>query len=53
MKKKSRPDIPDFARKRPHNQPLDKIQPAQPKPFQRPPAIKPQSTAAKGNRRGG
>jgi hypothetical protein len=55
MKKKSRPEIPDFARKRPHDQPLDKLNPPKSaKPFgPRTPVIKPQATAAKGNRRGG
>jgi len=53
MKKKSARDIPDFAPKKPHNQPLVKLGPqkAAPPP-QRRQVIKPQSTAAKGNRRG-
>jgi len=53
MKKKSRPEIPDFARRRPHDQQLDKLNPQKAKPFgPRQPAIKPQATSSKSGRRG-
>ena len=55
MKKKSPRGIPDFAPKKPHLQKLDKLQLEKqpPKPPTVAPNIKPQATAAKGNRRGG
>jgi len=53
MKKKSNRDIPDFAPKRPHNQSLLKLRgPKAAPPPQPKQVIKPQATAAKGNRRG-
>jgi hypothetical protein len=52
--KKRRPEIPDFAPRKPHLQKLNKLNPQQAKPpVARTPVIKPQSTSAKGNRRGG
>src|SRR5207253_10345355 len=55
MKKKSTRGIPDFAPKKPHLKNLDKLklEKQPPKPPTVAPNIKPQATAAKGNRRGG
>jgi hypothetical protein len=51
--KRRRPEIPDFAPKRPHNQPVDKINPQKTKPVAaRPQVIKPQGTSSKSGRRG-
>lgn len=53
MKKKSRPVIPDFSRKRPFDKTPDKMGTQKPKPFgPRSPSIKPQSTSSKSGRRG-
>jgi hypothetical protein len=53
MKKKSPRGIPDFAPKKPHQIPLNKLNPEKPRPPVITQNIKPQATAAKGNRRGG
>jgi len=49
--KKRRPEIPDFAPRRPHNQQLNKLNPQKTKPVAaRPQVIKPQGTAKSGRR---
>jgi hypothetical protein len=51
VKKKGKPNIPDFSRKRP-GPPTPDPRVAAPAPAARPPVVKPHSTSAKSGRRG-